>query len=116
MAEPLKKVLYFLGILDDSDLEWVMTHGVRQNVPVNTQIIREGHRTDWLYFILAGEFSVTSERTSTEIVRLTSGEILGEISFVDSRPPSATVTATRPSVVAAVPCEVLERKPERNPA
>jgi CRP/FNR family transcriptional regulator, cyclic AMP receptor protein len=114
MSESLKKVLYFLGILDDGDVDWVTTHGVRQNVPVNTEIIREGHRTDWLYFILAGEFSVTSKRTSTEIARLTAGEILGEISFVDSRPPSGTVTATKPSVVGAVPIELLARKLERD--
>src|SRR5207245_5371051 len=38
----------------------------------------------------------------------------GEISFVDSRPPSATVTAITDSVVGAVPIEALEHKLKRD--
>lgn len=116
MPEGLKKVLYFLGTLDDRDIDWLVRNGVRENIPARTAIIREGHSIERLYFTLAGEFSVTSEQARSEIARLTQGEILGEISFVDARPPSATVTATRDSVVGAVPIEVLSRKLERDPA
>ena len=114
MPEGLKKVLCFLGTLDDQDIDWIVRNGVRQNIPAETQIIRQGRFSEWLYFVLAGEFTVTSERAKSEIARLTAGEILGEISFVDSRPPSATVTATMDSVVGAVPIEALERKLERD--
>src|SRR5687767_2764224 len=99
MATGLKKVLYFFGVLDDQDVDWMVRNGVRKSIPARTQIIAEGTPSDWLYFILAGEFSVTSSKTSGEIARLTPGEILGEISFVDSRPPSANVTAVTESVV-----------------
>jgi CRP-like cAMP-binding protein len=110
MPQGLKKVLCILGTLDDRDIDWIVRNGVRQNIPAETQIIREGRFSEWLYFVLAGEFTVTSDRAKGEIARLTAGEILGEISFMDARPPSATVTAMTDSVVGAVLIEALERK------
>jgi len=104
------KVLYFLGTLDDQDIEWMVRNGVKRAIAAGTRIIREGQPTEFLFFILAGEFSVTSGRSKAEIARLTAGEILGEISFVDSRPPSATVTAVTDAVVGAIPDAVLETK------
>jgi len=116
MAEGLKKVLYFLGTLDDRDIDWLVRNGVREAIPAQTPIIREGHAIERLYFTLAGEFSVTSEHARSEIARLTQGEILGEISFVDARPPSATETATKDAVVGAVPIQLLSRKLDQDAA
>ena len=115
MAEKgLKKVLYFLGVLDDQDIDWMVRNGIKRSIPAKGQIIKEGQSTDSLYFILDGEFSVSSSRARAEIARLTAGEILGEISFVDARPPSANVSAVVDSVVGAVPVEALERKLDRD--
>lgn len=110
MAAGLKKVLYFLGTLDDQDIDWMVRNGVKRSVPAGTRIIQEGQPTDFLFFILAGDFSVTSGRSRAEVARLNAGEILGEISFVDSRPPSATVTAATDSSIGVVAVDVLERK------
>jgi len=110
MAAGLKKVLYFFGVLDDQDIDWMVRNGVRKTISSRSRIIYEGKPTDSLYFILSGEFSVTSSRAQGEIARLTPGEILGEISFVDSRPPSADVTAVTDSMVGAVDVNVLEKK------
>jgi CRP-like cAMP-binding protein len=116
MAERgLKKALYFLGVLDDQDVDWMVRNGERKTVPAQGKIITEGQASNSVYFILSGEFSVTSARSGGEVARLTAGEILGEISFVDSRPPSATVVAVTDSVVGAVPVEALERKLEKDP-
>jgi CRP/FNR family transcriptional regulator, cyclic AMP receptor protein len=45
-----------------------------------------------------------------EVARLRSGEIVGEMSFVDSRPPSATVQAVEPSSVLAIPRLALKAR------
>ena len=45
-----------------------------------------------------------------EIARLNTGEIVGEMSFVDARPPSATVKALDDSTVYALPRAVLNAK------
>jgi CRP-like cAMP-binding protein len=116
MTTGLKKVLYFLGTLDDQDIDWMARNGVKRTVAPGTRIIAEGQPTDWLYFILAGQFSVTSSRASGEIARVGPGEILGEISFVDSRPASADVTAVGEASVGAVAVDALERKMARDTA
>jgi CRP-like cAMP-binding protein len=117
MAKPLSKVLYFLGILDDTDIEWMVRTGRKKSVPAGSIVIQEGEPIDSLFIILGGEFKVTSRATGdAEIARLSPGEILGEISFVDMRSPSATVTAVTDSSVGVVPREALERKMADDPA
>jgi len=111
MAGTLRKVLYFLGILQDADIEWIVRTGSRRSVRAGTVVIEEGKPIDSLFFILDGEFSVTSGRSSgLELARLAAGEMLGEMSFVDERPPSATVTAKMDSVIGVVPRSALEKK------
>jgi CRP/FNR family cyclic AMP-dependent transcriptional regulator len=114
MAEALHKVLYFLGTMDDQDIEWIVRNGRKRNVPTATRIIEEGESTDSLFFILSGEFRVTAGSGQHVLAYILPGEILGEISFVDSRPPSATVTATEDSEVGAVPVAKLKRKLEED--
>jgi CRP-like cAMP-binding protein len=115
METGLKKALSFLGVLDDQDIDWMVRNGTRLTIPAQSRIITEGEPNSRLYFILAGEFSVSSSRAHGELARLTAGEILGEISFVDSRPPSANATAVSESVVGAVPIDALEKKLGKDP-
>jgi CRP-like cAMP-binding protein len=56
-------------------------------------LIREGHPVESVIILLQGEFVVTAKAVG-EVARLGVGEIVGEMSFVDSAPPSATVMAT----------------------
>ena len=51
-----------------------------------------------------------------EVATLLSGEILGEISFVDSRPPSASVIAMEDSSVLAIPQATITEKLQEDPA
>lgn len=108
----MRKALIFLGILDDTDIDWIVRNGSKERVADGTVLIREGDPVDYIYFILDGEFKITTGHDKTEIARLRSGEILGEMSFVDSRPPSATVTATRESMVGVVDRSRLQQRLE----
>lgn len=101
----MRKVLYILGQLDDADAEWLTLNGTPRRVAAGTTLIEEGKPIDALYIVLEGLFTVTAQaQRGQEVARLGVGEVLGEISFVDSRPPSATVTALQESLVF-----VLER-------
>lgn len=96
----MRKVLYILGQLSDDDLEWMLTAGARERVVAGAGLIREGQAVDALYIVLEGELAVTTRASQgREVARLGAGEVIGEISFVDSRPPSATVTAVREGLV-----------------
>jgi CRP/FNR family cyclic AMP-dependent transcriptional regulator len=67
---------------------------------------------DSVFILLDGQLQVYSGRV--EIAKLSAGEIVGEISFVDSRPPSASVMATVDSQVLAVPKAALNAKLEKD--
>lgn len=108
----MKKVLYILGEFDDSDADWFVEAGHQIDVPHGQAIIREGEPSDSLFFVTAGTFRVTTGGVGTEVARLGTGEVVGEISYVDHRPPTATVTAVEDGRVLAIPHSVLAAKLE----
>ena len=105
----MRKALYFLGILDDRDMDWMIRSGKKMTVAPGTHLIEQGKPTDWLYFVLDGAFVVYT-RTAPRIAVLKAGEVVGEISFVDSRPPVAGVRAEVESKVGAIPRTALASK------
>jgi bacteriocin-type transport-associated protein len=111
----MRKVLYILGQLSDDDVEWMITNGVRRTVAAGQALIREGVPIDALYITLDGAFAITTAATGEKaIAQLGVGEIIGEISFVDARPPTATVTAQQDSVVFALDRRQLSDQLERD--
>lgn len=107
----MRKALFLLGILDDSDLDWMLKVGARREVPAGTVLIQEGRGIADIFVIVDGLFAVRTSRTgTTDVARLRSGEIVGEMSFVDTRPPSASVVSLEPSLVLAIPRATLEQK------
>ena len=89
----MRKVLYIFGILSDADVAWMAQTGTKRRLSDGDIIIREGESTNSLIFMLEGELLVTTRRLG-QIARLGVGEVVGEISLVDSAPPSATITAS----------------------
>lgn len=107
----MERILFILGILEDEDIDWLVSAGHRQEVNRNEILIREGEPTKAIYLILSGCFVVTIARSpDAEIARLSGGEVVGEMSFVDHLPPSATVTAIEPSVVLSIQRDTLKQK------
>ena len=60
------------------------------------ELIEQGVPVDSVFILLDGRLAVwlrPRHGPEREIARLNAGEIVGEMSFVDARPPSATVRA-----------------------
>lgn len=111
----MERILFILGILEDEDVDWLVSAGHRQELSTGEVLIREGEPSDAIYLILSGQFVVSLERSpNTHIARLFSGEVVGEMSFVDHLPPSATVTAVEPAVVLSIAIATLETKLEQD--
>ncbi len=105
----MRKALFFLGILDDADVEWMIATGAKQQLNPGEVLIQEGKAAASLFLVLEGVLSVVARAAGNqEVARLRPGEIVGEMSFVDSRPPSATVQAIELSSVLAIPRRGLE--------
>lgn len=113
----MRKVLYILGDLDDSDIEWLAANGSRRGYPQGAVLIQAGQPVSEIYILLDGELSVRSPQgDGQEIARLLPGEVVGELSFLDKRPPLATVLARTASSVLVVDREQLRDKLARDPS
>lgn len=113
----MKKALYILGELDDSDVEWMIARGRKERFAADSVLIHEGASIDALYLVLDGYFSVcVASLGNQEVARLGAGEIVGEMSYVDNRPTSATVRATEDSLVLSIPRPELTARLQQDDA
>jgi bacteriocin-type transport-associated protein len=127
-TSPLRQVLSIFGELSDSDIDWMIATGNRQEIPLGTVLIREGRPVDGLYIILEGTMSVAvteedhnpltlvfaaldgDEPSGREIARLLRGDMVGEMPFVDEHLPATTVKALENSLVLMIPQQQLAVK------
>src|SRR5215471_12080364 len=113
---PMRKVLFIFGQLADSDIDWLARAGRRQRLPAASALIREGVPVGTLYILLEGQLRVVQGASAREVARLGVGEIVGEMSFIDARPPSATVLAATDVVVYAIAKQLLQEHLDRDVA
>ena len=92
----MRKALYIFGLLNDADMELLAALGRVRTVPAGAVLIAQGQQLDRLYVLLDGHMEVAVAGIGT-VATLGSGEILGEMSFVDSSPTSATASLAPPT-------------------
>lgn len=97
----MSKVLEMFGVLDDSDVDWLIGAGSVRSVARGEVLVKQDQPNDQLYLLLQGRLVV--QRDSKKIGELGAGEIIGELSFLDSRPPFASVVGLEDSVVLTLP-------------
>jgi CRP/FNR family transcriptional regulator, cyclic AMP receptor protein len=111
----MRKILYLLAVLNDSDVDWLMSNGKRRDFEEGSVVINAGAPVSDIFIVLDGELSVRPiDMSDQEIARLYPGEVIGELSFLDSRPPNANVVAVTHSGLIAVSRSALEAKLQRD--
>lgn len=111
----MSKAVVILGELSDRDIDWMVVNGSKKSIPTDTILINEGQPLDALYIVVDGTLKVyVAAVGNREIGIITSGEVLGEMSFVDGRLPSATVRAMEDSLVLSIPRQKLTEKLEQD--
>lgn len=111
----MNKALIILSELTDRDIDWVVNYGHQENVSASTVLIYENQPIAALYILLKGTLSVSvAAAGNQEVGRIGEGEVLGEMSFIDGRLPSATVTAIEDSYVLSIPRQKLAEKMEQD--
>jgi len=104
----VRRALHLMGALDDNDIEWLVAAGARHFTQRGIVLVQEGMPIDSLFVLLDGRLVVRLEAQGGKAIAwLRSGEIVGEISFVDSRPPTASVIVDEDSHVLAIPKTLL---------
>lgn len=109
----VRKALYILGYLSDEDVNWMTRVGHKITLQSDDILIHIGQPIDALYFVLEG-LMVVEVNAGHPFAELQPGEVVGEMSFVDSRLPSATVRAVRETDLLAVPRVVLLERLEED--
>jgi CRP/FNR family cyclic AMP-dependent transcriptional regulator len=105
----MRRIFYLFGILNDADVDWLSEAGKVINLEPSAVLIYERRPIDKLYILIDGKMEVQS-RSADKMAMLYPGDVIGEMSFVDSRPPTATVVSILASKVLAVPRHDLELK------
>jgi len=97
--------------LQDADLTWLAQIGTRRVISTEMTIIDEGVRPNALFLVLHGSFGVRVEDVADEpLAKLGAGELIGEISFLEGSPASATIVAEEPSVVLVIDTQQLSAR------
>jgi bacteriocin-type transport-associated protein len=127
-GQPIRDALFVFSELNDSDIDWMMATGAKEQIAANTLLIRERGPVDALYILLSGSmalsiaeddrnplaraFAALEERESLgrEIAKLSRGEIIGETAFIDGSLPMTTVRTLEDSSVLIIPRQQLATK------
>ena len=104
----MKEVIYVLGALEDQDVEALMRIGTKEQLQVGDKLLTEGNHPDAIYLVLEGELEVSVQGRDTPIRYVGKGEVVGEMSLLESQPASATLCALTPVTVLRIPRDALE--------
>jgi len=106
--------LFLFGQLRDEDVAWLRLNGEVQVLSSGDVLIEQGIWVDAVFIVLHGTLRV-STIASRLIATVAAGEILGDVSFVDSRPPRATVRAAAAAAVLRITKQHLSERLETHP-
>jgi CRP-like cAMP-binding protein len=97
--------------LRDEDLAWLFQAGVEKVVSPGTAIVHEGVRPNAIFVVIHGKFSVRVENVTNEpLAELGAGELIGEISFLEGSPASATIVAEEESAILVIDDQLLNER------
>lgn len=109
----MKRTLYILGLLSDKDIDWLLSSGAKAAFAGGTTLVREGVVSETMFILLEGSVRISVGKRV--VATLGVGEVVGEISLLDSRPPTATATAVGSVLTLAIPFEALRAKLRTDP-
>jgi CRP-like cAMP-binding protein len=97
--------------LREEDLRWLFQVGEKRVVHSGTAIVDEGIRPDALFIVIRGGFSVgVGTLDDASLAKLEAGEWIGEMSFLEGSPASATIVADQESAVLVIDQQVLDER------
>ncbi|MEL6559511.1 MAG: cyclic nucleotide-binding domain-containing protein [Bacteroidota bacterium] len=109
----MKKVFFLLGHLSDVDIEWLIDNGQASDLEVGDQLITRNKKVENLYIILSGSLSIIGNN-QTSMATIGQGEIVGEMSFLESHPPSVSVIAIEETTVFSISRDKVMKRLDEN--
>lgn len=104
--------------LRPEDTQWLLASSQIKTIAANRVLVREDDPSETIFFVADGLFEVyvfAGSGTNLKVGQLGPGDVIGEMSWLDRRPVSASVRAIETSSVIALPTQVLEARLAANP-
>lgn len=100
------------------DLEWLVGKAHEITVPEGGILMHEGDPGGAMYIVLDGEFEFTKRSGNQEVTLAVrgAGELIGEVSFLDAAPRSATARALRDSRLLMIRADAFDQLITNNPS
>ncbi|MBF0488368.1 MAG: cyclic nucleotide-binding domain-containing protein [Nitrospirae bacterium] len=112
----MSTMVKILEILSDEDIQWLLSMGMEEHLEPETLLIKEGEFTEAVYIVLEGLLGVyLSTSGYKQVATIGAGEIIGEMSYLENVPTSATVIAVEPSIVLSIAKEAIDDRINTDP-
>jgi bacteriocin-type transport-associated protein len=114
--------------LSNQDIDWLLAAGYQSEIEANTILIQQGRPLEEFHILLEGRLAVSLAQDAQnplgrafaalegghlmgrEIAQLSSGEIVGEIPFLETYTPSTTIRAvTRSKILSIARPQILQK-------
>ncbi|HXH74223.1 MAG TPA: cyclic nucleotide-binding domain-containing protein [Bacteriovoracaceae bacterium] len=83
---------------------------IQKKLVANQILVKEGEVSTSMYWVQNGQLVVSKKRGAEDIIlgHIYSGELVGELSFLDAEPRSATVKAIADTDLIEIPQETID--------
>ncbi len=106
-----------LAYMEDQDADWLLAAGSEQRIPTGEAVIHAGQPPQALMIVLEGLLGVfSSESTRERLAVLGAGEMIGDMTLIEKRPPGESVIAIEESLLYVLPHTILEQRFNADPA
>lgn len=105
----MRSSLIFLSYLEDADVAWMVQACRKLSRSPGEVIIERGAVNKDIYLLVEGKCSVTAAN-NLSLGEIESGDLIGEVSYVDERRTTSQVSAQTPVVLAHLSAQTLAGK------
>jgi CRP/FNR family cyclic AMP-dependent transcriptional regulator len=109
----MKRVLFFLGYLSDIDIEWLIKNGKKETIDNKEFLIKRQQSIECLYIVLSGQFDISNSEGKI-IANIGTGEVVGEMSFIESRLPDVDVISNSRSSIFSIKRDLIIKRMDEN--
>ncbi len=103
--------------LNEVHREWLLGASREMELPTGAILVQEGQQIEHFYVLIEGVMSVFHpEQPDKPIASVGPGQVIGELSFVERRPASASVKAVERCMLLMIPFELVRQESDRDMA
>ncbi len=111
----MRSAQYIVAGLSDADMIWLLSQGQLRVVRSRERLVEAGKPVAHLFFVIRGRLSVVTAE-GRPVVTLCESDVIGEMSFIEQRPPSVSVIAGADKAeVLQIPRDAIVKRFEQEP-